>query len=191
MSTAARKAGDWLRRRGQTRSTISSGGDGPPTIDDAAMTLDEALASAKALAQTPVGQRMLETIRAAIPTLSPEGIARQGLDRARVWLGASHPLLLRLREDPGRVFDEMADIVGLVDEPRWRARGYFLSLMAEEEARAVTPTARPDTSDEESSEGKDEPTPAATPQGTDYEAAISGDGDERTDSETDDDGRVG
>ncbi|MBT5318355.1 MAG: hypothetical protein HOL45_00440, partial [Chloroflexi bacterium] len=191
MSTAARKAGDWLRRRGQTPSPTSSGADEPSTIDDAAMTLDEALASAMALAQTPVGRSMLKTIRAAIPTLSPEGIARQGLDGARVWLGANHPLLLRLREDSGRVFDEMADIVGLIDEPRWRARGYFLSIMAEEEARTATRTAAADTSDGESSEGNDDPPPDDDPQKTNYGAVISGDGDEGTDSESDDDGRVG
>ena len=163
MSAAARKAGDWLRRRGQTPSTISSGGNGPPTIDEASMTLDEALASAKALAQTPVGQRMLETIRAALPTLSPEGIARQGLDSARVWLGASHPLLLRLREDPARVFDEVADVVGIDGELRWRARAHFLSIMAAGQDSSAAP-------DTPSPEGKDDTTDAEAPTGEDSTA---------------------
>lgn len=140
VATTARRAGGWFQQRTQGGSAPPPSAQANPASDEASMTLDEAIASAKALAQTPVGQCLLQTVREVMPGLAPEELARQGLDGARGWLGANHPLLLRLREDPARVFDEIADIVGLVGDPRWQARDHFLGMMAEGEGegRAAT-----------------------------------------------------
>jgi hypothetical protein len=111
---------------------------GEPHSASPTVTLDEALESAKTMLATPIGQRMVDYVRGAVHDLEPEEIARHGLEGGRQWLGPDHPLLTRLEENPGRVFDEMSEIVGLTGELWWKARGHFVAMMADEEDETPT-----------------------------------------------------
>jgi hypothetical protein len=184
VTSTARKAGDWFRRRVQTPPATAGAADEGPTIDAASLTLDEAMSAAKALAQTPIGQRMLDTARSAMPELSPEQIARQGLDGARAWLGPNHPLLLRLREDPARVFDEVADVVGLAGELRWRARGHFLGIMAAEERSTAQAGADRPNDHEETADHWDAEEAPTSPDGASTTPSESSDDERKSPSES-------
>jgi hypothetical protein len=135
-SAKAQSAANWLRRKtqGPVEGTVGEATkDGvAPTVENPAVTLEQAIASAKTMLATPIGQRMVDYARASIHEVAPEDIARHGIEGARKWLGPNHPLLMKLHEDPARVFDEMSAIVGLTGEPWWKARGHFVAMMADE-----------------------------------------------------------
>jgi len=145
ISAKAQGAVNWFRQRTQTpteESVSAATKDGTPaTGSDPAVTLEQAIESAKTMLATPIGQRMVDYVRGSIHDVAPEDIARRGLDGARQWLGADHPLLMRLHEDPGRVFDEMSEIVGLTGDSWWKARSHFVAMMTDEEDE--TPTSAP------------------------------------------------
>ena len=147
ISAKAQGAVNWFRQKTQARAKDTVGEaakDGvAPTVATPAVTLEQAIASAKTMLATPIGQKMVDYARGSIHDVAPEDIARHGLEGARQWLGADHPLLLRLHENPARVFDEMSEIVGLTGEPWWKARRHFVAMMADEDdgTTAATHTA--------------------------------------------------
>ena len=153
VSAKAQGAVDWFRRKTQAPAEDAAGeatGDvAAPTVESPAVTLEQALESAKKMLATPIGQRMVDYARGSIHDVAPEDIARHGIDGARQWLGADHPLLTRLHENPGRVFDEMADIVGLTGDSWWKARSHFIDMMAGETDGTPTSPSAPTAADTE------------------------------------------
>ena len=150
ISAKAHSAVGWFQRKiqGHAQAPVGETGEGgtgedgaTPTGDSPAVTLEQAIEGAKTMLATPIGQRMVDYVRGSVHDLAPEEIARHGLEGARQWLGPDHPLLLRLHENPGRVFDEMAEIVGLTGDLWWKARSHFVDAMADETAEtSETPT---------------------------------------------------
>ena len=136
ISAKAQGAVNWFRQKTQApaegRAGATTEGGEATTAANPTVTLEQAIESAKTMLATPVGQRMVDYVRGSIHDVAPEDIARHGLEGARQWLGPNHPLLLRLHESPGRVFDEMSQIVGLTGEPWWKARRHFVAMMASE-----------------------------------------------------------
>jgi hypothetical protein len=133
VASTASRVGGWIRGRAGAADAPH-----PNRADEAKpVSLEDAIASVRALARTPIGGRLLDRARAAMPALTPQELVTRGLDGAREWLGEGHPLLAQTRTDPGRVFDEVADIVGLANELRIQARVYFLDMMARNQPGAA------------------------------------------------------
>ena len=116
----------------------SAEGASPWTFKTTFRTIEELLETGREISESFIGQRLIESVKRAMPMLTPREIAEQGLAKARHWM-KGNPFLDELEKSPGEAYEAAADLVGLEGETRAQVKQALYAILGVAEAPAADP----------------------------------------------------